>query len=117
MRARAAPPSSLGSLPPPDSPAASDRDEAEGAPRARLVQEETEHDSQAGDTMGEETSPRPKHYTKELESGRDHVYMRAVQSLLLVLHGQSDPTLGVTTSKPLHGSLAFAKVPTILHCI
>ena len=113
VRARAAPPSSLGSLPPPDSPAPSDRDEAEGAPWARLVQEETEHASQAGDTMAEETSPCPKRYTKELESGRDRVYMRVVQSLQLVLHGQLDPTLGVTTSKPLHGLLAFAKVPIV----
>ena len=87
VKAQEAPPSSLGSLPPPDLPATSVQEEgAKRLPQAGEARAEEVHEEG-------QASPHPKRYAKELELGWDSVYMRTVQSLQLVLHGQSDPHL------------------------
>ena len=105
----APPPSSLGSLGVPDSPLASVHSEGEGV---RLLRQESEaKEEEAQDEPTEDSASR---YVKEVKSGRDRAYIRAVQNLQVILHGRSDPGLGVSSTKPLHTSLAFAKVAAVM---
>ena len=72
----APPPSSLGSLGVPDSPLASVRSEGEGVRLLPQESEAKEEEAQEGPT--DDSASR---YVKEVESGRDRAYMRAVQNL------------------------------------
>ena len=105
----APPPSSLGSLGVPASPSVSVR--LEGERVCLLPQEAESKEEEAPDGSTEDSASC---YVKEVESGRDRTYMQSVQNLQVVLHGRSDPGLGVSLTKPLHTSLAFAKVAAVM---
>ena len=105
-----APPSSLGRVAPPVSPTGSENSEDS----VQLVQAREPEGEEKAEALESTPEPSTTRYEKEIEAGRDRVYMRAVQNLQVVLHGKSDPNLGVTCSKPLHSSLAFAKMNSIL---